>query len=152
MLATSIKYAVTNDFVNPKFKKAYEFLKQDNIAELEAGRYEIDGDDVFANVSEYDTVPADSKNYEAHKKYFDVQFIVSGEEQMLVVPIAEASESGKFDESTDYGEYKSDSTPSQVVLTAGTYAVVGPEDAHKPGCQLGDAPSHVKKVVVKVSA
>ena len=41
---------------------------------------EIDGEKVFALVQKYETVVMDVPKFETHKKYIDVQYIVSGEE------------------------------------------------------------------------
>jgi len=42
------------------------------------GRYEIDGDDLFLLVQHYDSVPAENKKWETHRRYIDIQYIESG--------------------------------------------------------------------------
>ena len=78
MLVTNLTHANGNDYLSQRFSKAYAFLAQDGLDALPLGRNEIDGDDVFANVQEYDTVAASEKQLEAHRGYYDVQFVVSG--------------------------------------------------------------------------
>lgn len=149
MLATTLDHATDHDYLIARFRKAYEFLARTDVADLPLGRVDIDGDEVFANVQEYDTVPASEKQMEAHRRYYDVQFVATGEEVMEYAPLAGLEEAQPFDEDADFGLYVAPARPSSVVLRAGDVAVLAPEDAHKPGCALGE-PQHVRKIVVKV--
>ncbi|NDG71800.1 MAG: DUF386 domain-containing protein, partial [Proteobacteria bacterium] len=66
------------------------------------GRYEIDGDRVFALVQKYTTKPVESALYEAHRRYSDIQFIFSGRETILWAPLAAMSEQTMpYDEAKD---------------------------------------------------
>ena len=149
MLVTPLSHTLDHDYLAERFRKAYEFLARDDVANLPLGRIDIDGDDVFANVQEYETVPAPDKRMEAHRRYFDVQFVVSGEELVQYAPLEGLIEIGSFDEKTDFGSYGTPPGCSSIVLRAGQVAVFAPEDAHKPGCSFG-SPKRVRKVIVKV--
>ena len=83
------------------------------------------------------------------RRYYDVQFVVSGEEVMQYAPLEGLAKVQPFDEDADFGLYCTPERPSSIVLRAGDVAVLAPEDAHKPGCAL-DAPCCVRKIVVKV--
>ena len=139
MLVTTLDHAVGNDYLAARFQKAYAFLNRDDLGSLPLGRVDIDGDAVFANVQEYDTVPAEEKQLEAHRRYYDMQF----------APLEGLAKVQPFDEDADFGLYCTPERPSSIVLRAGDVAVLAPEDAHKPGCAL-DAPCCVRKIVVKV--
>ena len=152
MLVTNLEHANGNDYLSERFAKAYAFLAQDNLSELPLGRNDIDGDDVFANVQEYDTVPASEKQLEAHRGYYDVQFVVSGQELLQYAQLSGLPECQPFDVESDFGLYETPEQVSNVVLRAGDLAVLAPEDAHKPGCALDGEPCHVRKIVVKVRA
>ena len=67
MLVTTLDHAAGNDYLAARFQKAYAFLNRDDLGSLPLGRVDIDGDAVFANVQEYDTVPAEEKQLEAHR-------------------------------------------------------------------------------------
>lgn len=149
MLATTLDYVTDHDYRSARFRAAYSFLTRDDLAELPLGRIDIDGDDVFANVQEYETVAAGEKQMEAHRRYYDVQFVVAGEELMEYAPLDGLAEAQPFDEEGDFGLYVAPEHPSSIVLRAGDTAVLAPEDAHKPGCTL-EGPQRVRKVVVKV--
>ena len=152
MLVTTLDHAAGNDYLAARFQKAYAFLNRDDLGSLPLGRVDIDGDAVFANVQEYDTVPAEEKQLEAHRRYYDVQFVVSGKELLQYAQLDGLPECQPFDEENDFGLYETPEQCTNVVLRAGDLAVLAPEDAHKPGCTLGSEPCHVRKIVVKVRA
>ena len=89
MIFSSIEHARDNDLSAARFAKALAFLAREDLAALEPGRHEIDGDEVFANVQELVTVPAGEKNYEAHRRYADIHYVVSGTELICVAPVGE---------------------------------------------------------------
>lgn len=151
MLVSPLPAADRNDYLSARMCAAYAFLREADLAGLPLGRVDVDGDEVFANVQEYDTVPADLKQMEAHRRYYDVQYVVEGEELLQHAPLEGLAPAGEFDEADDFGLFFTPKAPSSVVLRAGDVAVLAPEDAHKPGCSTG-APARVRKVVVKVLA
>ena len=75
MLTTNLKLAEKYNYLDPKFKKAFEFLRTADLAALPLGNTPIDGDEVFANVQAYTTLPDVDAPFESHEKYFDLQFV-----------------------------------------------------------------------------
>ena len=150
MLAATLGYVDRYDFQNERFQKVYAFLRQNDLSALPLGKHEVAGDEVFANVQEYDTVPAAQKHYEAHRRYFDIQYIVSGEEAIAVTPVEGVKALQEFDEASDFCLYDEPKVCSWVPLHAGELMILSPEEAHKPGCALA-GPEHVRKIVVKVA-
>ena len=57
MLTTNLKLAEKYNYLDPKFKKAFEFLRTADLDALPLGNTPIDGDEVFANVQAYTTLP-----------------------------------------------------------------------------------------------
>ena len=49
MLTTNITLAEKYDYLSDKFKKAFTFLRETDLASLPTGRAEIDGDEVYAS-------------------------------------------------------------------------------------------------------
>ena len=152
MLVTNISHAEGNDYLNSRLRKAYDFLSRGDLLSLPVGRVDIDGDEVFANVQEYETVPSSEKHFEAHRRYYDVQFVVCGEELMQYAPLENAVEVQSFDAKNDFGLYEASGAVTDVAMHSGDLSVLAPEDAHKPGCSLGETPSKFRKIVVKVKA
>ena len=67
-------------------EKALDFLKAHDFTKMEPGRYAIQGDDIYAQVFDAETKPAEEQRPEAHEKYADVQFLASGRERLGFTP------------------------------------------------------------------
>src|SRR5574338_1247150 len=70
-----------------RINKAFAYLKETDFSKIELGKYEIDGDNIFALVNEYKTKDESEGKLEAHKKYVDVQFVAKGKELMGYAPL-----------------------------------------------------------------
>lgn len=149
MLTTSIDLMEKYDYLEEKFKKGYGFLKNTDLKALPLGRVGIDGDELFASVQEYTTMPAEDCKYEAHNRYFDIQYMVEGQECFGYVKREGLTEEAPYDEVNDLVFFKEPEQDGYVLLQTGDAAVVAPEDAHKPRCVAGKA-CRVRKIVVKV--
>ena len=84
--------------VDGRYEKAVDFLKNTDLESLAPGKYEIDGKNVFANVTEYTTVPWEEAKYEAHHNYTDIQYMISGSETMTYARIDELAEKVPYNE------------------------------------------------------
>ena len=51
MIVDQLEYSDRYCSLHPAFARAFAFLKQDNLADLPAGRHEIDGDRLFCSIS-----------------------------------------------------------------------------------------------------
>ncbi len=151
MIVTDLRHIEQQAGMTRALQKAIEFLRLHDIQNLPDGRVEIDGDRVFALVQRYETIMADAPKFECHRKYLDVQFIVSGEEVIGWAPsermtITEAYEA---DKDICFGTVSAGKwTP--VYLQAGELAVLWPDDGHAPKL-ASRVPSPVMKIVVKVA-
>jgi YhcH/YjgK/YiaL family protein len=130
-----------------RLASGFEYLQSTDLASLEPGRVEIDGDQVFALVQEYTSKPMEQGRWEAHRKFIDIQYIVSGEENIGYANVADLT-LGEYNEEKD--RYIPQGEGSFVRLSAGMFGVYMPEDAHMPNMAV-DQPQPVKKVVVKVA-
>jgi YhcH/YjgK/YiaL family protein len=152
MIVTDLNHFEQQVFMTHALKKAIDFLRRLDIDGLTDGKVEIDGEDVFAIVQRYETVVMDIPKFEYHKKYIDIQYILSGEEVIGWAPSAQMTITGTYDVEKDicFGTVsKGQITP--VYLQAGQLAVLFPEDGHAPRLAV-NAPSCVLKIVIKVAA
>ena len=129
------------------FAKAFAYLCSARPATDPIGSHQLDGKALFVNVEEYTSKPIEKGRYESHRKYADVQYVVSGSEQMGYAPINTLSEIETYDPGRDVAFYKGQGTMLHV--PAGSFAVFFPQDGHMP-CIADDEPAGVRKVVVKV--
>jgi len=132
--------------LNPSFEEAFEFLARADLRELTPGRHEIDGDKVFAIVVSEQGKGRDGATLEAHRNYTDIQYCVSGLEEMGWKPVSDCADDEGFDEAKDLGFFADEPT-SWVTVPAGMFAIFFPEDAHAVLGGTGD----LRKVVVKVA-
>ena len=118
----------------------------------EDGKYVIDGDKLFANVETYETSSESGKLFESHRKYIDVQIMLSGSEVHGVIPLDDDSLAveKEYDPDTDLAFYSTISDHSRIVLSPGEFVIYFPQDCHKPGCAV-DTPASVRKIVLKIS-
>ena len=151
MIFTSLENVAANNLPAERLAAALEFLSQDGLEGLAPGRHEVMGDEVFANVQELTTVPTGEKNYEAHRRYADIHYVISGTELIGVAPVTECAGVAEFSEADDFGLYTPGDREAWVVLRPGELLVTPPCDAHKPGCcPKGEGPAPLKKICVKV--
>jgi len=129
--------------------KAFNYLKTTDLQSLEIGRHEIDSDNVFALIAEYITKEKDEIQFETHKKYADVQYLISGIEIMSIT-----HESNKTGIHTPYNEnidkeFLIVGESSHYVATPERFFIFFPPDLHRTDIKLFEN-SPVKKIVVKV--
>lgn len=117
------------------------------------GRLDIDGDSAFALVSRYTTKPESGSLPEAHKRYADIQFLLSGRELIIWWPLKGLTESVPYDEKRDIAFYTQPTEPgTRVALAKGVFAAFMPQDAHMPQIACAEGAESVIKVVIKVDA
>lgn len=113
------------------------------------GHYEISGD-TYANIDCYVTKPEEQGKLESHKKYIDIQLLLTGEERLDYIDISELTVSESYNPEKDIMFYqKTDKFLNSVKLSAGYFVLLYPAEAHQPQMSLS-TPQSVKKVVVKI--
>ncbi len=147
MILDELKNAKLYAAASPGLAKAFKFLAAADLNALPNGRHEIEGDSLYASVMTYDTKPLDKAVWEAHRRYMDVQYIITGQERMGYAPLGALTPRGDYNSEKDC--ILLDGAGSHFTVTQGMFAVFGPLDAHMPGVALA-APAPVKKIVVKV--
>lgn len=150
MISGNISHNQTYDLSDPKFLTAFAFLKRNDLSTLPEGWVELENG-VRASVQHYTTAPAEKLKYEAHERFFDIQFVVDGEEVIGCTFRDGLKIETPYDAENDVTFYQTPSMHGCVQLKAGDYAVFAPEDAHQPRC-AASTPIQVIKIVVKVPA
>jgi YhcH/YjgK/YiaL family protein len=137
-------------FKNPeRWNKAFAFLKDKDLKTLEVKRHDIDGDNLYVIVSEYTTKNPQDARYEAHKKYIDIQYVITGKELIGFCPITLKDKVlQEYDPAKDI-EFFSVKKESTGQANPSKFFIFFPEDAHMPSLKDGNN-SQVKKAVVKL--
>lgn len=126
-----------------------EFIKTLN-SETKTGRYELDSKN-YANVDTYTTKEHDKCGLEAHKKYIDIQILLSGKERLDYIDIDRLDVKEQYDENRDVMFFHVPvSSLNTVHLEEGKFALLYPYEAHRPQMNADNRACNVKKVVVKI--
>jgi YhcH/YjgK/YiaL family protein len=147
MIIDKIENAHIYKNLGERIKKSFEYIKATDLKNLPAGKYPIDGENIFALVSEYKTKAEQEGKLEAHKKFIDVQYVISGEELMGFAPLCNQQILDPYKEENDIVFFTGDKSFTKV--SSGMFAVFFPQDVHMPGIVSGKS-SSVKKLVIKV--
>ncbi len=132
------------------FEKIRLFL--DRISpSMEDGRYDIEGERIFAKVMSYDTKEVSDCKIEAHNMYIDIQATLKGSEGIDVFERDSVTEIVPYDDSEDVAFYsEGNSGPiAHCVNVPGYFTMLYPSDAHRPQEKTG-LDTNVKKFVIKI--
>lgn len=147
MVLDQLAHAEVYGGLSPILRRALRYLATTDWESSATGRRAFEGDDIFALVSDYDTRPAETVPWEAHRRYIDVQYVHRGTERIGHAPIATLT-CGEYDGARDL--VSAEGHGAFITLTAGMFAIFWPHDVHRPGIAV-DRPVAVRKVVFKVA-
>ncbi len=150
MIIDNMKNYARYAAMSEAFAKGFAFIERAKKENLAVGKYEIDGDNVFAMVQEYNSKLPSVAKTESHEKYIDIQYILSGMEAMYALDVEKLTVKER-PEGKDAIFYEDHELFSRLVLGADEFAIFYPGEGHKPGVAF-DEPVPVRKVVVKVKA
>lgn len=140
-LENAAKYAVLNE----RFAMAIEFL-QKKAPFLDLGRYELDGENVYATIVEVDLKNEKDARLEVHDKYIDVQAVLKGSETYGFAVRKDCKKPiGQIDPQKDILFFE-DPKQTHFTANAGQFMIFYPSDAHAPLIGHGK----VLKAIVKV--
>lgn len=147
MIFGNLKQREELTFLEEKIKSCLAYAADHKLQDMEPGRYEIDGTRIYMNLEEFTTLSAEGRDFEAHKRYLDIFYIVDGAEQVDFNFIENMNQI-YYDSEKDRASLEGDSAGS-VVLRTGDFLVCYPHDAHRPAIFVGE-PQKIRKAVFKV--
>lgn len=133
--------------LSERVKKGIEFIQNNDLGSIEPGKHIIDGENIFASVDVYNTRRKVDSNPEIHKKYLDIQYIISGSELMGYAPSDNQQIVTEYNSDKDIAFLTGDI--SFFDFKQNHFAIFFPEELHMP-CIMKSESQPVKKVVVKV--
>ncbi|MDR0295784.1 MAG: YhcH/YjgK/YiaL family protein [Prevotellaceae bacterium] len=132
--------------MHPKFEKAFQFLRQQPLESLAEGRYEIEGDEVYAMITDKPGKNVEDAKLEVHDSYIDIQILLRGQESMGYLDRRFCKEvHTPYDAAKDIASYK-DAPEVFFTLEPGNMVIFFPYDAHAP--MIGT--SSIRKIVIKI--
>ena len=143
-LAQADRYAP----IHPGFAAAFQFLRTAKFADLATGRNEIDGDRLYVVMNRQPGRGRADAKFEAHRRYIDIQFGISGTDVMGWRALADCTRpTAAFDDSKDVWFFE-DPAETWLVVPPGSFAIFYPDDVHAPLGGTGDLVKAVVKVAV----
>ncbi len=131
-----------------RWLKAFQFLNKTDLTTLEEGKIKIEGQNVFYAVAQYTTKNREDAEFEAHKSYIDIQYVIKGEELIGVCQAEELPVSKPYNSQKDIVFYNHKGGDFHKADPS-DFFIFFPEEAHCPAVKLS-ANSEVKKLVVKI--
>ena len=144
-----IKNAKNYYNLGERFQKGFEYLQKVDLLNLQNGKYEIDGKNLFVSIQDYTSKPFSEGKFEAHKKYADIQYIIKGKEKLGYTTFDVLTPVSDFDTENDIVFFQEKEPIEFVHAKEGDFVIFMPQDAHMP-CIADNVPEYVKKAVVKV--
>ena len=129
--------------------RAIEYLTQTDLSALPAGRYEVDGENVYLMIQEPEFRAPEDAQFEAHRRYADIQLALADGEAISCLPIERVEKWLPFDADRDIGFSDVAEKGTPLPMPAGTFMILFPQDAHMPNLKCGAAATG-RKAVVKV--
>jgi YhcH/YjgK/YiaL family protein len=148
MIIDTIANASKYYCVHPLFARAFEYIRSVNLSTIDEGRYEIDGNNLKAIVSNKKgmTAAESASKFECHDKHIDIQVCISGTERLGWKPRETCiDQKGEYNADKDVVFYN-DAPDMFFELREGQFAIFYPEDVHAP--MIGE--EVIKKMVIKV--
>lgn len=130
--------------------EAFNFLKTNDLATLPMGSYIVDTGNVIASVSEVSPKEMAEVNWEAHRNFNDLQYIITGKARMGVSSVSNP-------DATITVPYNSKSDTETFTVSDGSYFdadqsqffIFSPKDIHRPAFKA-EGYDQIKKIVIKV--
>lgn len=145
MIKDNINRASTYYNLSDDIKFGFEWIKNNSLEQMPDGRYDI-SDNIYVNVQTYET--KDDAQYEAHRRYIDIQYMIKGCESAMVTDYSNCLPMVEYNELNDV-EFLASKECETYNLNENEFFVFFPHDAHKPSLKT-DKNTVVKKAVIKV--
>ncbi len=142
-LSQSSRYAA----LHPLFTRAFDYIRNTNLLVLNPGVHDIIDKQLFLIVEEANGRTRTEAKLECHRKYIDIQLVLSGIDEMGWKPLSDCHQSiADYNSERDI-QFFDDAPDSWITVPAGAFCIFFPEDAHAPLVSSGA----IRKVIFKVA-
>jgi YhcH/YjgK/YiaL family protein len=131
--------------------RALKILLDTDLQNASPGKYFIDGDDFYYNVSRSKLDTLENKLPESHKKFIDIQLsLIGGEIMGYAVDTGNNPVKYNLIEEKDVLNYQSVVNERFIKMNPMDFFVFFPWDIHRPGV-TDTVPEETRKIIVKIS-
>lgn len=135
------------EFLEEEIKKCFAYAKEHDLMKYEKGTHEIDGENLFVNIVEYETTNTENRFWEAHRYYLDLHLMLDGTER-IDVNFIDNLEQKEFVEKDDFLPMEGTEN-GYVILEKGDFLLCYPKDAHRTAVKV-EEPMKIKKAIFKI--
>lgn len=132
--------------MNPLFADVVEFLKNNDLNALEAGKHPIKDKDLFVNITTAKGRGKEAATLETHIDMIDIQIPLDVEETFGYTPLCDLPDF-EYNAEKDITKYGDTLAQTYVTCKPGQMAIFFPQDGHAP-CISESA--EIKKAIFKV--
>lgn len=147
MIFDSLTNADRYSTLHPLFPRAFEFLRQPDLALLARGRYPIEGESLRAIVEQVAGRSREAAKLECHRQFIDIQYVLAGTDKMGWRALHECRAPLADYQADKDIRFFQDAPASWIATPPGVFCIFFPEDAHAPLVSAGE----IHKVIIKVA-
>ena len=129
----------------PELYDAIKFAQKVKNENIPVGKYPMQNG--FILVQEGATRKFEEADFEAHRKYIDIQILISGTEYLEYTDIQQLTTKVQFNDEKDLELL--DGCGCKIEIKPDMFYVMYPADGHKPCCHQV-VPTNYKKVIAKI--
>lgn len=133
--------------LNPLFADIVKFIKEHDLAKLEAGKHLIKGNDLFVNITTATGKSPEEATFETHRRMLDIQIPLDNEEGYGYMPLKDLPEAA-YNEEKDVTKYPGVQSKTVVYCKPGEFAIFWPQDGHQPCIGTGSIHKAIFKAIV----
>ena len=94
MILDTLENAAKYHALHPLFSRVFEFVQQADFKAMKSGKHAILGDDLFVIIERVEGRSRENVQLECHRKYIDIQLVLSGVDDMAWRPLNLCSQNG----------------------------------------------------------
>ena len=148
MIIDTLDNLAKYEAINPLFKDVVEFIRKNDLAAMEPGKYPIKDKDLFVNITTAKGKAPDEAVLETHINMIDIQIPLDAPETFGYTPLCRLPET-PYNVEKDITKYPDLMAESFIDCQPGMFAIFFPQDGHAPCISM--APE-IKKAIFKVKA
>lgn len=133
--------------LHPLFPRAFDYIRNTDMHALTPGVHDIIGKQLFVIVEEAQGRTRAEAKLECHRKYIDIQLVLTGVDEMGWKPVSDCHQPiADYNSERDI-QFFDDVPDSWIAVPAGAFCIFFPEDAHAPLVSGGT----IRKVIFKIA-
>ncbi len=149
MILDSLKNSEMYECMHPRFKAAFDFVKNTDWTKMDSGKFELDGKNLFVNFVKIPGKTVETAKMETHNDYIDIQIPCTAVETMGYIPTIDLKDPiDPYSPEKDITFFRDPAT-TFIKVAPGQFAIFFPEDGHQPTIAEGTFQKIIVKVKVK---